>query len=294
MKPEKRAIFAPELQLLLVAVIWGFAFVAQRQGMRCVGAFFFNAVRFALGALVLYPWLRLHPVPSGTRSAVIPGILVGAALFVATSFQTVGLATTGAGKAAFLTCLYLILVPLGSRLFGEKICWNVWCGCLLALCGLYFLCLRGSLRISTGDTLVLVGAFFWSLQILLVGRSATRVDGIRFAFWQFLSCAFLSLVSTLLFETTTFAGAHAALLSILYGGILSVGVAYTLQVTGQAGTTASRAAILLSLETVFATIGGWLLLGERLGLRELGGCALMFAGTTLSQLGRKPASASSR
>jgi len=294
LKLERRNLLAPELQLLLVAVIWGFAFVAQRQSMRCVGAFFFNAVRFSLGALVLVPWMRLHLSAAETPSAIRPGILAGAVLFVATSFQTVGLATTGAGKAAFVTCLYLILVPLGSRLFGEKIRWNVWCGCLLALFGLYFLCLRGSLHVSTGDALVLIGAFFWSLQILLVGRSATRVDGVRFAFWQFLSCAFLSLVSTLLFETTTLAGAHAALLSIIYGGILSVGVAYTLQVTGQAGTTASRAAILLSLETVFATIGGWLLLGERLGLRELGGCALMFAGTTLSQLGRKPAAASSR
>ena len=274
-----------DVRLLMVALIWGFDFVAQRQGVQHVGAFFFNAACFGLGSLMM-ALRRLRNGHTQSSNARLPGILTGVALFAAISLQTIGMVTTSAGKAAFITSLYLVLVPIGSRLFGTKICRNVWIGCLLALAGLYFLCAHGTLAFSFGDILVLVSAFFWTTQILTIDHFAPKVDGIDLAFWQFLSCALLSLVASLLFETTTIASARIALLPILYNGIISAGIAYSLQISGQGGTTASRAAILLSLETVFAAIGGWLLLGEHLGPRELFGCALMLAGTLISQVRR--------
>jgi len=274
-----------DVRLLTVALIWGFDFVAQRQGVQHVGAFFFNAACFGLGSLMM-ALRRLRKGRTKSSNARLPGILTGVALFAAISLQTIGMVTTSAGKAAFITSLYLVLVPIGSRLFGTKICRNVWIGCLLALSGLYFLCAHGTLAFSFGDILVLVSAFFWTTQILTIDHFAPKVNGIDLAFWQFLSCALLSLVASLLFETTTIASARIALLPILYNGIISAGIAYSLQISGQGGTTASRAAILLSLETVFAAIGGWLLLGELLGPRELFGCALMLAGTLISQVRR--------
>jgi drug/metabolite transporter (DMT)-like permease len=275
-----------ELELLAVSAIWGLGFVAQQAGARAVGTFPFNAARFLLGALILLPLLLRGP--SRRSSAMLPGILCGGALFSATSLQTFGIVSTGTGKAAFITCLYLVLVPIGSRFLGEKVGGCVWAGCLLALVGLFFLCLKGAASCPTrGDLLVLASAFFWSLQILLAGRFSARHGGVRLAFWQFLSCSLLSLAAAPFAGTHASSGLEAALLPVLYSGLFTVGVAFTLQMTGQAGTTPSRAAIFLSLETVFAAIAGAVILGERLGSRELLGCALMLSGTILSQLGRK-------
>lgn len=276
-------------RLLLVAAIWGFAFVAQSRGMAMVGTFTFNGVRFALGCAVLLPWLlRARGGPSAWK-ALPYGLPIGVVLFFAASLQTLGLATTSAGKAAFITCLYIVFVPLAGRLLGRRIGWNAWAGCAASLAGLALLCLKAHLDLGTGDLLVLGGAVFWTVQILMVERFSPRADPAWIAFWQFLACSVLSLAVAVPAEPDGFGSVPAAWLPILYGGVLSVGVAYTLQVVGQKDVPASRAAILLSLETVFAAFGGWLILGERLGPRELAGCALMLAGVVVSQSGSVPA-----
>jgi drug/metabolite transporter (DMT)-like permease len=275
----------PELELFLVAAIWGFDFVAQRQGVLRMGAFWFNAACFGLGTLVTAARMLRREAFRET-GALRAGILAGCALFLAISLQTIGMASTGAGKAAFITSLYLVLVPIASRLFGERIPRGVWLGCLLALAGLWLLCGHGGLSFSQGDLLVLASAFFWAAQILVVGHFAPTLKAAPLSFWQFLTCCALSLAAGLLFEDVSLGELRAAFFPILYNGLLSAGVAYSLQVAGQGGTTPSRAAILLSLETFFAAIGGVLLLDERLGAREIFGCLLMLLGTLASQLRR--------
>ena len=288
-KAKGRGGLGAELQLLLVALIWGLDFVAQRQGVLGMGPFSFNAASFALGAAFLGARIafargRRVPGPSARRS----GILLGVVLFGALSLQSSGMASTGAGKAAFITSLYVALVPLGGRLFGQRIGMHVWIGCALSLAGLWFLCVRQDLTLASGDLLVLACAFFWAAHILLVGRFASRVDEMGLAFWQFLTCAVLSLVPALLLEDAGLASLRASVIPILYNGLLSAGVAYALQISGQGGAPASRAALILSLETVFAGAGGWLLLGEDFGLRELFGSALMLSGVVASRLGGGP------
>ena len=272
--------------LLLVSAIWGFAFVAQSRGVAMVGTFTFNGVRFALGCAVLLPWLLIARAgrPSPWAAAAF-GLPIGVVLFFATSLQTQGMATTSAGKAAFVTCLYIVFVPLAGRVVGRRIPWNALLGCVVSLAGLGLLCLNARMEFVAGDLLVLGGAVFWTVQILLVERFSPRADPAWIAFWQFLTCSLLSLAAAVSVEAEGFHGLREAWLPIAYGGVLSVGVAYTLQVVAQKDVPASRAAILLSLETVFAALGGWMLLGERLGIRELSGCALMLSGVVVSQSG---------
>lgn len=274
-----------ELRLLLVALIWGFDFVAQRQGVLGTGAFFFNAASFALGAVVLGVSRAFSPKSGAAAPARKAGILAGLALFGAMSFQSSGMATTGAGKAAFITSLYIVLVPLVGRLFGQRPRREIWLGCALAVVGLYFLCVHENLSFAKGDLLVLASALFWAFHILLVGRFASAVDAKGLAFWQFATCSVLSLALFLRLETVTLAQARSTFFPILYNGLISAGVAFSLQISGQKGTTASRAALLLSLEAVFATLGGTLLLDEHLGWRELLGSGLMLAGVVLSRKG---------
>lgn len=280
------------LTLLVVAAIWGFAFVAQSRGMAALGVFTFNGVRFALGGIVLLPWLLLRGETEGSRSpwrAAPSGLLIGLVLFCATTLQTQGMSTTPAGKAAFITGLFIVFVPLTGMFLGRKIPWNAWIGCAASLCGLRLLCLKSGLQFDFGEILVLTSTFLWTIQILLIDHFSSREDPAWIAFWQFVLCAVLSLLCALVFEPGRFRDVPAAWLPVLYGGVLSVGVGYTLQIVGQKGVPAARAAIVLSLEAVFATFGGWLLLGERLGIRELCGCALMLGGMVASQLRTKHA-----
>jgi drug/metabolite transporter (DMT)-like permease len=280
------------LLLLLAAVIWGFAFVAQRVGMDHVGAFTFNGVRFALGSISLLPLIfyfrrnyRHTGDPGGkTQSGWQVGLLAGLILFIAASLQQIGLLYTTAGKAAFITCTYIVLVPITGLFLKQRVANSTWFGSVLAVTGLYFLCVKGSFTISYGDLLELVGAFFWTMHILLIDRFSRKVDTLELAFFQFVTCSILSLGVALLWETITLEGILLAGIPILYGGICSVGIAYTLQIIGQKNASPSHAAIILSMETVFAAIGGYLILDERLGLQELLGCVLMFAGMLLSQM----------
>ncbi|MEN6459932.1 MAG: DMT family transporter [Syntrophomonas sp.] len=284
------SIIKSNLILLLAAAIWGFAFVAQRVGMENVGPFTFNGVRFLLGSLSLIPLiLYLRGVDSQTsrtksKSAMLPGLLAGTVLFIGASLQQVGLMYTTAGKAAFVTCLYIVLVPVVGIFLRQSVGKGTWLGCILAVLGLYFLCVKESASIQLGDLLELTGAFFWAFHILIIGHFSRRVDVLKLSCFQCITCSVLSLVTAAITETIAISGILAAAVPILYGGICSVGIAYTLQIVGQKNAPPAHAAIILSMETVFAAIGGFLLLGERMGGQEIFGCVLMLTGMLVSQL----------
>lgn len=289
-----------DLLLLLAALIWGFAFVAQRTGVEHIGSMALTSIRFFIGGLVLLPIIvagerQRRPVANaGNRRPRLSGwrlsrrhragILVGVALFAGATLQQLGVARTTAGKGGFITSLYVVIVPLLGLALGRRAPAATWAGALLAAVGLYFLTMQGDFRIGLGDFLVLLGAFVWAVHMLLLGHFSPGHDPIKLAFTQFMVCAALSGLAALLLETTTLAGLRAAAPAILYTGVCSVGIGYTLQVVGQRHAPPADAAILMSMESVFAVLGGWLLLGEQLTTRALLGCALMLAGILVSQL----------
>lgn len=278
------------LLLLLAAAIWGLAFVAQRVGMDYVGPFTFNGIRFLLGSLSLLPLILYYrnqhkqTAPARPRDAIKAGVLAGLILFIAASLQQIGLIYTTAGKAAFITCLYIVLVPMAGIFLKQYVSITTWISSVFSIVGLYLLCVKESFFISYGDLLQLVGALFWAAHILIIGHYASRVDVLQLSFFQFITCGMLSLAIAAGFETVALDGLVGALIPILYGGIFSVGVAYTLQVIGQKYSPPAHAAIILSMETVFAALGGFWLLDERLGFKELIGCGLMLTGMLLTQL----------
>ncbi|HYF82477.1 MAG TPA: DMT family transporter [Clostridia bacterium] len=277
--------------LMLTAAIWGFAFVAQRVGMQYVGAFTFNGVRFALGCISLIPLLIYfknkkseEAAEEVSANALIPGIIAGSILFLAASLQQIGLAYTTAGKAAFITGLYIVLVPLFGIFLKHSIKVSTWAGVTLAVVGLYFLSVSEDFSIAKGDFLEIIGAFFWASHILVIDYFTKKVDALKLSFVQFATCSVLSMAVALIFEDISISGLSQALIPILYGGLGSVGIAYTLQVVAQKHAKPSHAAIILSMEAVFAAIGGALLLSENLGGRGYLGCALMFGGMILTQV----------
>ncbi len=277
------------LLLLLAAVIWGFAFVAQRVGMRYVGPLTFNGVRFALGAAALLPLLRWGPKTgrapgADDRSLVFKGgLIAGGVLFLGATLQQYGVVYTTAGKAGFITGLYVVFVPLLGLLVGQKTGRFVWMGALMAAGGLYLLSARGIVGIDPGDGLVLLSALFWATHVLVIGKLSRRIEPVKLAVTQFTVVAVLSLIGAVLFETIDPLALRAALVPILYAGLLSVAVAYTLQVVAQRRARPAHAAIILSFESVFAALGGWLVLSEGLSTRGIIGCALMLAGVLLAQ-----------
>jgi len=279
------------LTLLLSAVIWGFAFVAQRAGMEFVGPFTFNGIRFALGGLVLIPWVLRLRTKESEPAQLSPVLhrwiavgLAGLVLFVSANLQQIGLVYTTAGKAGFITGLYVVIVPLLGLFWRHRVSAFVWAGCILAAGGMYLLSVVGAFSISLGDALVLAGALGWAIHVYLVGWLAQRMHPLRVAILQFVICSALSLAVAVLTETICLPDILSAGWMIAYAGILSVGVAYTLQVVGQQRVDPARASVILSLEAVFAVIGGWTLLGETLSTRGLIGCALMLAGMMLAQV----------
>ena len=282
-----------DLLLLLTAAIWGFAFVAQRVGMSHMGPFTFNAIRFSLGALSLVPFLVWGRQNNGNsprfrlKTYAVPILLIGLVLFTGASLQQVGLVGTTAGKAGFITGLYVILVPLLALLWGTRTHSAHWAGAILAVVGLYLLSVKGGWVISSYDLIVLAGAFVWAVHVHLIGKYSALVGPVRLAFFQFAICGVLSLVVALGFETIVFSALGDGLWTILYGGFLSVGLAYTLQVVAQRTANPSHAVIILSLEGAFAALGGWLVLREVLTPRNLLGALLILVGTLISQfLGR--------
>jgi len=288
-KNSKQVSLQADLLLLLTATIWGFAFVAQRMGMAHVGPFTFNGVRFALGALALLPLIARHRAGGWRpalplRTVLKGGGAAGAALFIGASLQQVGLVYTTAGNAGFITGLYVVIVPLLGLLWRQPVSAGTWIGALLATAGLYLLSITEGFSMAYGDLLELAGAVVWAGHVLLIGWLSPRMDPVELACGQFAVCSLLSLAAALLLEPVGMAGITAAALPILYGGLFSVGIAYTLQVVAQRHARPAHAAILLSLEAVFAALGGWLILGETLTPRALCGSALMLAGMLLSQL----------
>ncbi len=275
---DNRAHLGTDLLLLLTAAIWGFAFVAQRAGMEFIGPFLFNAVRFALGTIVLLPLIffsrgrkRVQRVP------LKQGILVGLILFAGASLQQIGLVYTTAGNAGFVTGLYVVIVPVLGLFWGQSCGKGTWAGAALAVCGMFLLTTAGSSRMLSGDIIVFAGAIFWAVHIQLISRLMKRYDALSLAAVQFGCCSLLSAFSALLTEKFSFSGIRLAAVPILYGGLVSVGIAYTLQVIAQKRAHPAHAAIIMSLEAVFALIGGWIMLSEPVTLQGTAGGALMLA-----------------
>jgi len=281
--------------LLLTASLWGLGFVAQRIGMDYVGPFTFNGIRFALGGLSLLPLIVLTeknrrtlpehmPPKARLKTMLLGGSLVGIVLFLAASLQQIGLVYTTAGKAGFITGLYVVLVPILGLFWRHRVPGGTWTGALLATVGLYFLSVSEQFTLAKGDLLVLIGAFFWAGHLLILGWLSPQMDSLKLALMQFAFCSLLSLLTAAFVEVVNLAGLIQAGLPILYGGLISVGVAYTLQVVAQRDANPAHAGILLSMETVFAALGGYFVLGETLSARGLLGCVLMLAGMLSSQL----------
>lgn len=280
--------------MLATAIIWGFAFVAQRAGMEFLGPFTFNGIRFALGCLSLLPLLLIsaeqrtaadHLLPRpGLKTTLLGGGALGLVLFLGASLQQIGLVYTTAGKAGFITGLYVIIVPILGLFGKQQPNIGTWIGAVLAAVGLYLLSITAGFTIETGDLLVLIGAFFWAAHVLIIAWLSPRINSIKLAFSQYLTCSILSLITASIVEAITVNAILQAFVPLLYGGLGSVGIAYTLQVIAQRDAHPAHAAILLSLESVFAAIGGWLILGEIISPRGLVGCGLMLSGMLLSQL----------
>ena len=282
--------------LLMAAIIWGFAFVAQSVGMDYVGAFTFQSIRSFLGAATLVPFILLSDrkkrragtlVPltaMGKRQLVKGGIACGVMLTVASLFQQFGIAYTTVGKAGFITSMYLILVPILGIFLHKRVPIKIWGCVLVAAVGLYFLSINGSFSLSKGDTLTIICAFCFALHILCVDHFVATSDGVKLSFIQLLSSGIISGVLMVIFDHPTIATICAAALPILYAGILSSGVAYTLQIVGQKGSNPATATLLMSLESVFSVVGGILLLSQVPTLREFFGCVLIFIAVVIAQL----------
>ncbi|MCK5673917.1 MAG: DMT family transporter [Spirochaetales bacterium] len=284
--------------LLLTAIIWGFAFTAQRAGMEFIGPFTFNGVRFLLGSVSILPLIfwetkadkkkeRLNnEKPSkdhGLKLLIIYGAAGGILLYLGASLQQIGIVYTSAGKAGFITGMYVIIVPILGIFFKHKAGWRRWVGAILSITGLYYLSVKGNIKINTGDIFVMLSAFFWASHVIAISHFSPKVNALKLAFIQYFFCGVLSLASAFIFENVQKNTIVLAWLPILYGSLFSVGIAYTLQIFAQKKAHPAHAAIILSLEGVFAVLGGWLILGESLGAKGIAGCALMLGGMFVSQ-----------
>ena len=295
---------AGTLALLAASLFWGISFVTQSVGGKQLGAYTFNGFRLLLGALVLFIITRFSDRFGLSRKPVTreekrlqfsTGLLCGIFLCIATNLQQVALNLgASAGKAGFLTAMYILMVPLIGLLFRQKCGWNVWAAVGLALIGLYFLCVKGEFVLETPDILLLLCALGFSLQIITIDRRGSRVDSLRLSGMQFLVAGVITLVPALILEILPYPGGFSSWISLwnsgslwinfLYMGIMSCGVSYTLQIIGQKGLEPSLAALLMSLESVFAALSGWIILGEKMTGKELAGCAVIFGAVILAQI----------
>lgn len=276
--------------LFLTAAIWGFSFVAQKAGMEHLGPFTFNGIRFALGSLSLLPlyWFlnRNNKEVKANSNALNAknGFLLGLILFIAASLQQIGMIYTTAANGGFITSLYVLLVPILGLFIGKKIGINIWVGAFIAVAGLYLLSFNEAVELQIGDILVIASAFFFALHIILIEKYVKNSNVILLSAFQFGATAVLSLIVAFFLEEITIENITAAIIPILYAGLFSVGVAYTLQVFAQKKVLAEVAAIILSFESAFAMLGGWLILGEVHKWKALLGAGLMLIGIILSQI----------
>jgi len=288
---SKTKVLKYDLIFLAAAVIWGFTFVAQRIGMEHVGPFTFIAARFIVGSIFLLPFVFItgrrnkdKEAKSDRKSFLLWSIAAGAFLFLGASFQQYGLVYTTAGKAGFITGLYVVLVPILGLLFGHRTGFGTWVGAVLAIAGLYLLSIKGRFEVDRGDMLVFFCAFFWAGHVLTIARMSKRYDVLKVALFQNLVCFLLALVMAVITEEIVLEKLLDALVPILYAGIMSTGIAFTLQVVGQRHAHPTHASILMSTEAVFAVVGGWLILGEIMSGRNFAGCVLMLIGMVISQI----------
>lgn len=289
------------LLLLLTATIWGVAFVAQSVSMDYIGGFTFNAVRNLIGALTLLPVIwglgktkapeekKRIQASSDRKTLITDGICCGILLCFASNFQQFGIKYTSVGKAGFITACYIVIVPIIGIFLKKKCSPFIWIAVILSLCGLYLLCLTPGegFAIGKGELLVLICAFLFSLHILTIDHFSPLVDGVKMSCIQFLVCGILSGIPALIFESPDLAGIFAAKIPVLYAGVMSCGVAYTLQIVGQKNMNPTVASLILSLESCISVIAGWLILGQNLSSREIFGCVLMFGAIILAQLPQK-------
>ena len=280
--------------LILTAFIWGTAFVAQSVGMDYLGPFTFNGVRSLIGGVALIPciWIlqklndKSDPVTEerNRKDLLIGGISCGVLLFAASSLQQVGIQYTTAGKAGFITAFYIVFVPVLGIFLGKKTGWKVWTAVILALAGLYFLCITEKFTIGKGDIFLFACALVFSLHILVIDYFSPKVEGVKMSCIQFMVCGIISLPFMFLLEIPKMGAIVDAAWPLLYAGVLSCGVAYTLQIIGQKNVNPAIASLILSLESCFSVLAGWVILGEKLSVRESIGCILMFAAIILAQL----------
>lgn len=281
--------------LLITSLIWGSAFVAQRVGMDYVGPFTFTAVRFWLAVAALFPVMlflnkkELLDKPAetdrdGKKTLLVGGLTCGFVLFIASVLQQFGLVFTTAGKAGFITALYIVLVPLLGLFLKHRPGAKSWLGVLMGTIGLYFLTITESFTIARGDFIVLVGAFFWASHVLVIDHFTPYVDGVKLSIIQFIVCGVLGTVAMFIFERPSMGAIFSAAIPILYAGVMSAGVGFTFQILGQRHTSPTVASLILSLESVFSAVFGFLLLHEIMSPRELLGCALLFVAVIISQL----------
>lgn len=288
-------VIRQSLLLFLTAVIWGVAFVAQSVGMEYVGPFSFNAVRNFIGAAVLLPCIALlskgkpgignREGGESKKKLLIGGVVCGVALFVASSLQQFGMQYTTVGKAGFITAMYIVIVPILGIFLQKKAGVKIWLAVGIAVAGLYLLCMEGAgASLKKGDFLLLACAFAFAIHILVIDYFSPKVNGVAMSCIQFFVCGLLSSFGMFLFEEPQIAQMLEAWAPILYAGVLSCGVAYTLQIVGQKGVNPTAASLILSLESAVSLLAGWAILGQRLSEKELFGCVLMFAAIILVQL----------
>ncbi len=288
---KKKGNYKSPILLLLTASIWGCAFVAQSVGMDYVGCFTFNCVRSLLGGLVLLPCILLLR-RSGNADKKAPekktllrgGLCCGVVLCLASNLQQLGLQYTTVGKAGFITALYIVIVPVLGLFLGKKSSLRILISVAIALAGFSLMCLKDNFRLEKADLCLLLSAFLFSIHILVIDYFSPKVDGVKMSCIQFFVCGILSGACMLLWEQPTVRGILDAKLPLLYAGVLSCGVAYTLQILGQKDFNPTVASLILSLESVFSVLAGWLALRQTLTGRELAGCALIFCAVILAQL----------
>lgn len=277
------------LILLLAAAIWGFAFVAQRKGAEFLGPYTFNSLRFTIGTLSLLPLYVLTRNSKSNehfewRKAIKSGVYLGLILFIASTFQQIGMSYTAASKAGFITSLYVILVPVFGLFFGRKVSKTLWTGVLVTLVGLYLLSVREGFSLELGDSLLIGSAIFFAMHMLMIGTYAPKHNVILLSVFQFGVTAILSLLAAFYYEEIDILSIQQAAVPILYAGVFSVGIAFTLQAYAQKKAHPAHAAIIFSFESVFALFGGWLILNEVIDLRSGIGSLFMLAGIIISQI----------
>lgn len=295
--PVRNSLF-----LLLTATIWGIAFVAQSVSMDYIGGFTFNSIRSLIGSLTLLPVILLLSKPKSAEEKNRPqtsskqkilitgGICCGIILCLASNFQQFGIKYTTVGKAGFITACYIVIVPIIGLFLGKKCSKFIWAAVAMALIGLYLLCITDGFSIGKGDLLVLVCAFLFSIHILVIDHFSPKADGVKLSCIQFLTCGILSAIPALILEHPQVSSILAAWQPILYAGVMSCGVAYTLQVIGQKNMNPTVASLILSMESCISVLAGWIILGQQLSAKEILGCVIMFAAIILAQLPQKDTS----